>query len=387
MNNIKALFQINPDITYLNHGGFGACPKPVFEDYQNWQRQLEYEPVKFITKYGEEALKQSKESLAQYINCQWDDLIYTQNPTTALNIVIKSLDLQPGDEILSTNHEYGALDKTWKFYCEKTGAKYVRQDISLPLKNKEQFIEEFWKGLTPNTKIVFISHLTSSTALIFPVKEICERAKELGLMTIVDGAHVPGHIPLDLQDIKADIYTGANHKWLLTPKGNSFLYTTKEWQDKLDPLVVSWGYDAEFPSGSIYQDYHQYQGTRDSAAFMTVPAAIQFFKDNNWEEHKTECRKLLQHYYHIICETLGTEPICPVNDEFLGQICSAPVNTDDPIALYNLLYDKYKIEIPVFNLDGKIFIRTSFQAYNSEKEIEILLDALRDIKATTDLIK
>ncbi|MEZ4922308.1 MAG: aminotransferase class V-fold PLP-dependent enzyme [Crocinitomicaceae bacterium] len=385
---IKDQFLLRPDITFLNHGSFGACPKPVFEEYQNFQRLLEAEPIQFITKTGPEFLDTSKLALANYLNCDKNDLVYVTNPTTSLNIVISNLDLQPGDEILSTDHEYGALDRTWNFYCKKTGAKYVRQHIPIPLKSHDQFIEEFWKGYSPKTKVVFISHLTSSTSLIFPVKEICEKAKELGLITIVDGAHVPNHIPLDLSDIKADAYTGACHKWLLAPKGSTFLYVNKDLQRSMDPLIVSWGYEAEFPSDSQFQDYHQYQGTRDFSAFLTTPACLTFLQENNWEERKGLCRSQLQDYYPIVAKELDTNPICPLNDQYLGQICSIPIKVKNPIELKQLLYDKYKIEIPVFaNPDGRRFLRISFQAYNGVEEIEILINALRDIKKRENLIE
>ncbi len=383
---MKDQFLLNPEITHLNHGSFGACPKPIFENYQKWQLELERNTVQFMTKTGEEQLVISKKALSDFINCDWDDLIYVTNPTTAMNIVIKGLDLNEGDEVLTTNHEYGAIDRTWKYYCSKSGANYVQQNISIPLASKEEFLKQFWAGLTSKTKYVFLSQITSSTALIFPVKEICERAKELGLITIVDGAHVPNHIPLNLKELKADIYTGACHKWMLTPKGSSFLYVTKALQNQFDPLIVSWGYDSDFPSASQYQDYHQYQGTRDFSAFLTIPTALQFFKDNNWETKKKECIDLLKHYYPIVANELETQTICPVTDEFLGQICSIPINTDDTVALHDLFYEKFKIEIPVFKLNDQSFIRISFQAYNGTKEVDYLLDSIKDIKLTTNLI-
>ena len=386
MNPIKEKFLLNPDITFLNHGSFGACPKVVFEDYQTWQRKLEQDPVQFITKTGQEALNLSRKALANYIHCDEQDIVYMPNPTTALNTVIKNLDLQVGDEILSTNREYGALDRTWKYYCNQTGAKYVQASISLPLVSQEQFLEEFWKALTPKTKIIFLSHITSSTALIFPAQEICDKARELGLMVIVDGAHVPGHIPLDIKKLNPDVYTGANHKWLLAPKGNTFLYVKKEWQNRIDPLIVSWGYDAAFPSDSQFQDYHQYNGTRDFSAYLTTPACIKFFEENNWEENKKNCRNLLQHYYPIVAKELNSHPLSPLTDEFLGQICSIPIQVKNPFDLKDSLFEKHKIEIPIMVEGDQYYLRISFQAYNSEKEIETLINAIREVKRDSNLL-
>lgn len=380
-------FLLSEAYTHLNHGSFGACPKVIFNDYQKWQLKLEQDPVHFFTKEGLDRLQDSKIALGKYINCDADDIVYTTNPTYAINIIAKSLELNPGDEILATNHEYGALDRTWDFYCDKTGAKYIQQDIPIPLTSKEAFIESFWKGYTPNTKAVFISQITSMTALIFPVKEICEKAKSLGLITIVDGAHVPGHIPLDLQNIEADIYTGACHKWMLTPKGCSFLYVNKSIQNNFDPVIISWGYKADIPGKSHFLDYHQQQGTRDYAAFLTVPKAIDFLKKNNWTEVSKTANQMILDNYKSLCDLVGSEPICPVTSEFLGQICSIPVylKNNDPTLLKTILFDTYKIEIPVFKLRDHVFMRLSTQAYVTQKDIDYLKFALSEIKSNTDI--
>ncbi|MGB1102948.1 MAG: aminotransferase class V-fold PLP-dependent enzyme [Crocinitomicaceae bacterium] len=387
MNNLlKDKFLLHPDITFLNHGSFGACPKPVFEAYQRFQLELEREPIQFITKTGMEYLKTSREALANYVHCDAQDLVYTTNPSTALNTVIKSLDLKPGDEILTTDQEYGAMDMTWRYYCRKSGASYIRQEIPLPLASKEDFLSAFWKGLSPKTKVVFISAITSPTALIFPVAEICQKARELGLMTIIDGAHVPSQIPLNLKELDPDVYTGACHKWMLAPKGSSFLYVKRKHQSKIDPLIISWGYEAKEPSGSVFQDYHTYQGTRDFSAFLVTPHALKFLDEHNWEEEKKRCRSLLKEYYPIVAKKLNSNTIAPITDEFLGQICSIPINTFKPIELKNLLYEKYRIEIPVIEFENDIYLRISFQAYNGPEEIETLIDAINKIQATTNLL-
>ncbi|MGZ3863591.1 MAG: aminotransferase class V-fold PLP-dependent enzyme [Bacteroidia bacterium] len=383
---LKSQFLLDPNITYLAFGSFGACPKPIFEDYQKWQLELEREPAQFITVNGINYLKRSREALAKYINCDADDLVYTTNPSYAVNIVAKSFNLKEGDEVLSTNLEYGALDRTWNYYCRKAGAKFVRQNITLPLVSKEKFIEDFFKGLTNKTKAIFISQITSSTALIFPVKEICEIAKSKGLFTIVDGAHVPGHIPLDLAEIKADVYTGACHKWMMTPKGNSFLYVKKEHQKLFDPLVVSWGYESAFPSDSQFIDYHQGQGTRDFSAFLTTQRSIDFMKEHNWWVVAANCRKLGHSNYKRFCDLLGSTPLAPISDEFLGQMCSIPLRTNEPEKLQRLLFEKYKIEIPVMRHENHVFIRYSIQAYNTQSDLDLLYKALEEIKAEGKLI-
>ncbi len=374
--NLKEDFLLHPEYYHLNHGSFGACPRPIFEDYQKWQLALEREPVNFFVHQGNVELQKSKMALAGYIHCDPDDLVYVTNPTYAVNIIAKSIQLRQGDEILSTNHEYGAMDRTWNYYCEKKGAKYVQQEIPIPLSSKEEFIDAFWKGYNQHTKAIFISHITSMTATLFPVKEICDRAKALGLLTIVDGAHVPGHIPLNLRELKADIYTGACHKWMMTPKGSSFLYVTKAIQNEFDPVIISWGYQAEVPGKSTFLDYHQLQGTRDYAAFLTIPTAIEYMKENHWQDVSQRCRQMILDNYEDLCAIAGTQPIVPVSGEFLGQMCSIPLPIEDPFALKQTLFEKYRIEIPVFKLREHVFTRLSAQAYVSQSDVDFLKEAL-----------
>lgn len=383
---MKSQFLLDDSITFLNHGSFGACPKAVFAEYQRFQLELETEPVNFIQKKLPIYLKEAKQPLAEFLGCGADDFFFTPNPTFAINTIMRSLHLQAGDEILATNHEYGAMDRTWNFYCKMTGAKYIRQEITLPITSKEQIIEEFWKGYTSKTKVVFLNHISSSTALIFPVKEICDKAQQLGLITIVDGAHVPGHIDLNIAELNPDYYTGTLHKWMLAPKGSSFLYVKKEFQNDLDPLVVSWGYESLFPSHSQFLDYHEYQGTNDHSAYLCTPKVIDFLKENNWKEQYSACRKLVLDNYQRFCDLLKTQPICPITEQFLGQMASIPVQTEKPMELKELLYTKYKIQVPVMPLNGKVYLRYSMNMYNTQEDLDKLYAALEDILSTTDLI-
>ncbi|MNJ90764.1 Isopenicillin N epimerase [compost metagenome] len=377
---LKDQFLLREDITFLNFGSFGASPKPIFEAYQQFQRDLEYEPVQFIINRGPELLKESKNSLAEYLICNANDLVYVTNPTYAVNIVARSLDLKTGDEVLSTDIEYGACDRTWDFYCEEKGAKYIKQPITLPIVSREAFLSDFWKGFTERTRLVFISQITSATGLILPVKEICEEAKRRNVPVFIDGAHVPGHIALDLTELDPDYYTGACHKWMMTPKGSSFLYVKPEYQEQLNPLIVSWGYKADFPGPSQFQDYHQFIGTRDFSAYLTIPAAIDFMKVNNWWKVAGDSRKLVQKWLPILCDLVGSEPLAPVTDEFIGQMGSVPVRSENPVELKQVLYNEYKLEIPVMMQNGKAYIRYSINGFNSEEDLVKLESTLNDLK-------
>lgn len=383
---MKNNFLLDKSVTYLNHGSFGASPKPIFEEFQRLQLELENEPVQFITKKSLAYLKTAKQKLAKYIGCQPEDFFFTPNPTVAVNTILRSLNLQEGDEILSTNHEYGAMDKTWNFFSKKTRIKYIRQEISLPIVSKEKLLEEFWSGYTSKTKVIFINEISSATALIFPVKEICQKAQELGLITIIDGAHVPGHIDLNIEELNPDFYTGTLHKWMLAPKGSSFLYVKKEFQNDIDPLVVSWGYDNAVISESQFLDYHEYQGTRDISAFLCTPKVIDFLEDNNWKQISKDCKTIVRENYQRFCDLLHAKLLCPISEEFLGQMASVQIQTAEPVKLKELLFEKYKIEVPVMPLNGKVYLRYSINGYNSQEDLDILYKALEEILETTNLI-
>lgn len=387
MQDLSSQFLVRKDITYLNYGSFGACAKPVFERYQQYQLELEQEAVQFITVNGPQYLERSRKALGSYINCHQDDVVFVPNPSYAVNIVAKSFDLKPGDEILSTNLEYGACDRTWSYYCKKAGAIYKRQPIRLPLTSKEDFIEQFFQGLTAKTRMIFISQLTSATGLRFPVEEICAIAKEKGLITFVDGAHGPGQVAVDVQAMQADMYTGACHKWMMTPKGSSFLYVKKEFQSWLDPLTVSWGYNAIHPSHSQFLDYHQMQGTRDFSAFLTIPDAIAFMEKYDWVNVAAHYRKLTQDNAAEFCRLLQTEPLAPVTDDFIAQLFSAKIKTTEPEKLQKHLFNEFKIEIPVMRQGDDIYLRYSLHAINSQQDIDTLFNAITAIKKTTNLIE
>ena len=203
---------------------------------------------------------------------------------------------------------------------------------------------------------------------------------------MINPPKVLGHISLNIQNLNADIYTGACHKWMLSPKGASFLYVKSDLQDQFDPLTISWGYDSDEPSKSKFIDYHQYQGTRDISAFLTVPKAIDFLANNNWTEVSRTCKKLVIANYPILCDLLGAEPICPLNGDFLGQMCSIPINSKNEIQLKKLLFHEYKIEIPLMRSDDQLFLRMSLQAYNDQKDVNYLIKVLNEIKSVSSLI-
>jgi isopenicillin-N epimerase len=213
LTSLRELFLLRPDVVFLNHGSFGACPRAVFQAYQTWQLELERQPVEFIQRRSRDLLREAREALGVFVGADADDLVYVTNATMGLNIVARSVPLEPGDEVLTTDHEYGALNRTWEFVCDKRGARYVRRPVALPISDEEQVVDAIWSGVTARTRVLFISHITSPTALIFPVKELVRRAREAGILTIVDGAHASGQVPLELEAMGVDFYSGNCHKW------------------------------------------------------------------------------------------------------------------------------------------------------------------------------
>ena len=374
----KSLFYLDPEVTHLNHGSFGACPKVIFDNLISFQKKLEFEPVNFLDNHLYQYLKDSRFALSNYINCDRDDIAFFPNPSTALNTLIRSLDLKSGDQILTTNHEYGALDRTWNFISKKRGCEYIKLEIETPFTDKQKFIDSFKNAINSKTKVIFLSHITSATALIFPVKEIIDLAKQKNILTIIDGAHVPAHIDLDIKKLDPDFYCGACHKWMCSPKGVAFLYVKKEYQNMIEPLVVSWGYEAENPSDSQYLDYMQWQGTNDMSAYLTIPETINFLNKHDWKEKAKACRELNLWAKNEICEKLNTYSLG--NDEFLAQMTTIAFDFQDTINQKIEFYNKYKIQVPFIKWNNKTFFRISSQVYNSKDDFEYLINSLIDFK-------
>jgi len=379
MSALKDQFLLDPDVVFLNHGSFGATPRPVFDAYQKWQRELERQPVQFLIRRLADRLAEARQVLADYLHADADDLVYVPNVTFGVNIVARSLALRPGDEVLASDHVYGACDKVWQFVCRKAGASYVRQPVSLPATSLDDAAEQLWQGVTPRTRVIFLSHITSPTALRLPVEAICRRAREAGILTLIDGAHAPGQIPLDLEAIGADFYAGNCHKWLLSPKGAAFLHVRREEQDLIEPLVVGWGWEGDpvWNTGSPFLDAVQWMGTKDPAAYLSVPAAIRFQAEHDWPAVVEACHAFLRQALGRVSDLTQLAPLYPDDAGFYRQMAAAPLPpVADLASLRARLYDEFRVEIPLIEWKGQQLVRISVQAYNSQADIDALLQAL-----------
>lgn len=399
-------FLLDPGITFLNHGSFGATPRVVLQAQQQVQLEMERNPVAFLGRGSALRLAAARQRLAEDIGARGDDLVFVPNATTGVNIVARSLALAPGDEVLTTDHEYGACIATWQRRCAEAGA--VLRTVAVPLPfEPESFADRMLAALTPRTRLVFVSHVTSTTALLFPLQALCAAARERGVTTLVDGAHAPGQLALDLERVGADFYTGNCHKWMCAPKGSAFLHVRPG--DRLGPTVleapvVSWGYVAEeleregaglsagrtghtgfdaYTGRTPLERRLQWQGTRDLSAFLGVPAAIEFQARHDWPAWRRRCHEMALELQDEVLIRNGLSPIAP--DDALAQMVPIPVRVpaegEHAERLRRWLFEEKRIEVPVTQHAGQVFVRVSVQAYNTREDLDRLRDALAEAGA------
>jgi isopenicillin-N epimerase len=365
---LRREFVLDPETAFLNHGSFGACPRPVFERFQAWQRELEREPVDFFARHLPELLAAARTTLADYLGCTAADLAFVQNATTGVNLAARSLDLAPGDEVVATDLEYGACDLAWEWVCRRAGARYVRASIPLPLDDPRTLVETLFAAASERTRALYVSHVASETGLVLPLEEILARARELGLATIVDGAHAPAQVPVDLGRLGADFYSGNAHKWLCAPKGAGFLHVRPEHQERVDAAIVSWGYQP----GSSFTQRIEAQGTREPAAWLTVPDAIRFQAERDWDDIRDRTRRLAREARRELCDLLGTELLAP--EAMVAQMAAVRLPHAAP-GLSDRLFARHRVEVAVGGTQNDL-LRVSVAGYTTREEIDRLLAAL-----------
>ncbi len=389
--NLARQFLLREDVVFLNHGSFGACPRPVFEVYQNWQLELERQPVEFLGRAITEHMRSARTALAAELGTMAENIVGLTNATMGLNIVAQSLELQPGDQILTTDHEYSALEKTWAYVARRTGAEIVVVSVPMPLMTEAQFTDTIIAGMTDRTRVLFLSHITSPTALLFPIERAIAEARRRGIWSVIDGAHTPGHIPLQLDALGADFYSGNCHKWMMAPKGSAFLHARPEVQGVLNPLVISHGWTAQSKDpgakgafgNSPFVDEIEVQGTRDPAPWLTVSAALNYRRDNDWPAIQAHCQALAQDTARRLGELTGLPPLSA--PQFCApQMVAIPLPECDTDQLKLDLIDKFNIEIPVFKWQDRCIARLSVQGYNSKGQMDLLLTALQSLLGLTE---
>jgi isopenicillin-N epimerase len=362
---LRREFLLDPEIAFLNHGSFGACPRPVFERYQAWQRELERKPIDLLDRRLPDLLDAARAALADYVGCPAQDLAFVQNATTGVNLAARAIALGPDDEVLATDLEYGACDLAWEWVCRRAGARYIRAPIPLPLCEPSEVVDALFARASEWTRAVFVSHVASTTGLVLPVAEIVGRARALGLLTVVDGAHAPAQVSVNIANLGADYYSG---NALCAPKGAGFLHVRPEHQDRVDGAIVSWGYS----EGDGFTKRIEKQGTRDPAAWLAVPDAIRFQAERDWDAVRERGRELALDAGRDLCDLLGTEPLAP--GSMVAQMATVRLPYPAP-DLRDQLFSRHRVEIPVGG-PQKNLMRLSVAAYTTRDEINRLLAAL-----------
>lgn len=362
---LRDAFLLDDGLVYLNHGSFGACPEPVFREYQRWQRELERNPVELLGRRLPELLGEVRAALAATVGADPEGLVLVPNPTAAVNAAARSIELRPGDEVVSTDHEYGAMAIVWREACRRSGARFVRRPVALPCESAEEIVEAVWGGVSEQTRVLFVSQISSPTALRFPVEELCARARAAGIVTVVDGAHAPGQLDVELGALAADYFAGTCHKWLSAPRGTGFLVVDEAHREALRPHLVSWG--AESPD---FIERHLWYGTGDPSPYLAVPAALEFHREQ-LAPRRAECHALLEEFR----PRLG-RPLTPDGPEWFAQMASVELPPCDAPEVARRLREEHRIEVVVHDWNERPLLRVSVQAYNTRDDLQTLESAL-----------
>lgn len=381
-NALKEKFYLDPAIHFLNHGSFGATPKDVLRAFYDWVERSERQPVLFYAREFHAHLAAARKQLASYLGTAAERLVFVPNATHGVNLMARSIPLQPGDEVLMTDHEYGACENVWHLRCAETGASLRHVRVSIPYVSQARLRDQILETISPKTRILYLSHISSPTALTFPVAEIVAAARELGIVTCIDGAHAPGMVPLDLDAICADFYTGNCHKWMCTPRGSGFLSVSEPWVDRVVPNVISWGTGpfTENTVGNRLIDGNTWLGTQSPCSYLSVPATITFLRDNDWDRVRCDCHALLTDALREVNELIGFAPLYP-SESGVSQMGIAELPSSwDPARLKTFLYDRFRVEVPIIRWKERNFVRVSCQGYNDNEDVCALVAGLEEFK-------
>lgn len=389
--NWRSYWSLDPAITFLNHGSFGACPIPVLEQQQAFRSQLEAEPVRFFESEFEPLLDASRQELASFIGATAADLVFIPNATTGVNTVLRSLcwplgnvrPLQSGDELLTTNHEYNASRNALNFVAQYTGATVVIAKIPFPLASTEEAIEALLAKVTPRTRLVLLDHVTSQTGLVFPLQTLVKELSSRNIEVLVDGAHAPGMIPLNLKESGVAYYTGNCHKWLCAPKGAAFLYIRPDQQSAIRPLTISHGANSPRSDRSAFHLEFDWTGTGDPTPYLCVAKAIQFLGSllpQGWTGLMAHNRSRVLEVRQQLCQILNIPVPCP--EALIGSMATIPLPNGSSTWLQSRLLQHYGIEVPIIPWQEPPFdrlLRVSVQIYNTVADYDRLAKALLEL--------
>jgi isopenicillin-N epimerase len=374
----EAGWALDPTIAFLNHGSFGARPRAVLEAQQGWRRELEARPVEFFDRRRDELIGTARAEVGRFLGMDPADFGFVTNATEGVNAVLRSLRLEPGDELITTGHVYNAVRQSLRFLAERRGAIVRELELPLPLHGPEEVVTCVAEAIGDRTRLVIVDHVTSPTAVVMPVRRIAALCADRGVDVLVDGAHGPGMLDLAVAEVGATYYAGNLHKWVCAPPGAAFLWVRPDRQPEIHPLAVSHffgeGLSAEFA----------WQGTRDVTAWLSAGAAIDFFGRFGWEAVRAHNHALARWAHAMLTRTWDVEPCTPLDGSLLGSMATVPVpagleGEEDFRVVQARLYDRYRIEVPVVDWGGRRFIRVSCQVYNRPEQYERLAEAVREL--------
>lgn len=382
---LRDAWTLDPEVVFLNHGSFGACPKAVLEHQAELRAKLEREPVQFLAFELEPVFDAARAALAEFVGADSADVVPVTNATTGVNAVLRSLELAPGDEIVITNHGYNACNNAVSFVTDRAGAERVVAEIPFPIESEEQAVAAILAKVTERTRLVLLDHITSPTALVLPVERLVRELAARGVDTLVDGAHGPGMLDLNLTELGAAYYAGNCHKWMCAPKGAAFLHVRPDRQAGTRPTVISHGANSTRTDRSRFLVEFDWTGTGDPTPWLCLPFLIEHMAglvDGGWPEIRRRNRALALHGRALLCEVLGTE--VPAPESMIGSIATVPLPPGDPDALILdplqiQLFEEERLEtmMPLWPAPPARILRISAQLYNAPEDYERLAEALQ----------
>ena len=378
----RADWMLKDGLTFLNHGSFGAVPKLVYDAQDHWRRRIEAEPIELLGRRCTALLDQAKEKIGSWLGMKPADFGLVTNATEGINAVLRSLRFREGDELLTTNHVYNAVRQAMKYVARQSGAAFREVELPLPIGSQEQILNAIQDAISPRTRLLVIDHVTSPTAIVFPVERIAEMCAQRGVDLAVDGAHAPGMLELDVPKIGAAYYAGNLHKWACAPKGSAFIWVRPDRQSQVHPTVISHNLDQGFTSEFAWQ------GTRDISAHLTAPKAIEFMASFGWERVRRHNHELAVWAHRMLCERWRVEPISPLDGRMLGSMATvrlpgrlSQLTEETERKSQQRLYDEYAIETPLIRWYDGSFLRVSCQIYNRPEEYQRLAGVIEEMSA------
>lgn len=368
-------WSLREGVVYLNHGAFGPSPRVVQQSQQQWQSQLESEPVDFFLRALGPALQASLEKLARFVNAPAEDMVFLDNSTVGMNVVARSVALGSGDEVVVTNHDYGAVHRIWEHECARQGAKLVTCEVPTPIASPETWCDSILAQVNSRTRLVVFSHVTSPTAIVLPVAKLCALLRARNIPICIDGPHAIAMQPLDIAALDCDFYTAGCHKWLCGPFGSGFLYANPRVQPDIQPAITSWGRPLD-ETDYCWRDEFLWQGTRDVSSKLAVAAAIDFMNDIGLDRFRQHTHALAQYARERLGTLTESPHLTPDSAEYYGSMIAVPLPPGEAQPLQDALWNEDRIEVPIIEWGSQRLVRVSCHLYTTAEEIDRLVDAL-----------